>query len=72
MIKRVNALTLHHNHMARKGSRQKKARVPKKNDRVGLSTTASTPTTTKEAPKKTEAYYERELRRLMGAKVTKT
>ena len=58
--------------MARKGTRQKKARAPKKSDRVGLSTTATTPTTTTEAPKKTEAYYEREIRRLMGAKVKKT
>ena len=61
--------------MARKGTRQKKARAPKKSDRVGLSTTATTPTTpttTTEAPKKTEAYYEREIRRLMGAKVSKT
>ena len=58
--------------MARKGSRQKKARVPKKSNRVGLSTTATTPTTTKEAPKKTEAYWDRKIRRLMGAKASKT
>ena len=58
--------------MARKGTKQKKARAPKKCNRVGLSTTATTPTTTTEAPKKTEAWYERELRRLMGAKVSKT
>ena len=58
--------------MARKGTKQKKASAPKKCNRVGLSTTASTPTTTAEAPKKTEAWYARELRRLMGAKVSKT
>ena len=64
--------------MARKGQRQKKARAPKKSNRVGLSTTASTattattPTTTTEAPKKTMAWHDRELRRLMGAKVKKT
>ena len=72
MIKRVNALTLHHNHMARKGSRQKKARVPKKSDRVGLSTTATTPTTTEEAPKKSMTQQEREMRRLMGTEGNKT
>ena len=58
--------------MARKGQRQKKARVPRKSNRVGLSTTASTPTTTAEAPKKSRTNYEKELRRLMGAKVSKT
>ena len=58
--------------MARKGTKQKKASAPKKCNRVGLSTTATTPTTTTEAQKKTEAWYERELRRLMGAKVSKT
>ena len=58
--------------MARKGQRQKKARAPKKCNRVGLSTTATTPTTTTEAPKKTMAWHDRELRRLMGAKVKKT
>ena len=61
--------------MARKGHRQKKAGAPKKCNRIGLSTTATTattPITTTEAPKKTMAWHDRELRRLMGAKVKKT
>lgn len=56
--------------MARKGPRQKKARAPRKSDSVGLPTPASTPTFTTE--KKRMDFYDRELRRLMGAKVSKT
>ena len=58
--------------MARKGTRQQKGRTPKKCNRVGLSTTASTPTATSEAPEKSRTRYEKELRQLMGAKVAKT
>ena len=56
--------------MAKKSHRQKKARAPRKSNRVGLSTPASTPTFTTE--KKRVEFYDRELRRLMGAKVSKT
>ena len=58
--------------MAKKGHRQKKARAPRKSNRVGLSTTASTPTTPTAAPKKTRLQYHKELRRLMGLGVSKT
>ena len=58
--------------MARKGQRQKKARAPRKSDRVGLSDKASTTNSTARPPKKTEEDWNRELRRLMGTKVSKT
>lgn len=58
--------------MARKGTRQKKARAPKKSDRVGLSTTATTPATTEEAPKKSMTPEERALNQLMPNRVAKT
>ena len=58
--------------MARKGTKQKKARAPKKCNRVGLSTTATTPTTNAEAPKKSMTQQEREMRRLMGTEGNKT
>ena len=70
MISQANTLTLHHDRMTRKNTRQKKARTPRKSDRVGLSAPASTPTFTTE--KKRIDFYDRELRRLMGAKVSKT
>ena len=58
--------------MARKGQRQKKARAPKKSNRVGLSTTATTPTTAAEAPKNPRTTYDKELRQLMGLRAAKT
>ena len=71
MIKpRTHQLNL--NQMAKKGHQQKKARVPKKSNRVGLSTTATTPTTTEEAPKKSMTQQERQMKRLMGNRVWKT
>ena len=58
--------------MARKGQRQKKARAPKKCNRVGVSTTATTHTTTTQAPKNPRTTYDKELRQLMGLRAAKT
>ena len=58
--------------MAKKGHRQKKARAPRKSNRVGLSTTASTHTITVETPKMRETKLDKELKALLGAKITKT
>ena len=57
--------------MAKKGHRQKKARALRKSNYVGLFTTAPTPATTTAPLKTTSMDWDKELRRPLGAKVTK-
>ena len=58
--------------MARKGHRQRKARTPRKSNRAGLSSKASTDSTATEPPNRIEKQLNRELRRIFGTKVAKS